>query len=125
MRGVRSTHRHHANVRQQAGYRGRVPLVALALAALLTVVIALSASNPGPVAAAGTPLREVDWDAVLLNDPTISAQVRKLGGLSTVHVSVPMLDGYPLEGDVISSGINYGDLDGDGDDEAVVHVFGG
>jgi len=102
-----------------------VPAASAALAAVLVVACVLVTPQAHPAAAAGTPLREVDWDVVLLNDPTITAEVKKLGGLDVVHVQIPLPDGLPLEGDVIDGGIKYGDLDGDGDDEAVVHVFGG
>ena len=105
---------------------GRVPATRIILAIMLVVDCTLTAVLTRPAAAAGTPLREVDWAAVLLNDPTITAELKNRGGLDVIHVQVPMPDGYPLEGDVLShGGINYGDLDGDGADEAVIHVFGG
>src|SRR6266545_4330839 len=61
-----------------------------------------------------------------MNDPTITAEPMRSKELyGDVHVRISMPDGHDLEGDVPFHDIKYGDLDGDGADEAVVYVIGG
>ena len=76
--------------------------------------------------AAGTPLREVDWDAVLASEPGLTYAEEPLfpGSLLRTHVSLTGADGevsgYPLFEDV-----GYEDLDGDGAEEALIPLFSG
>ena len=79
-----------------------------------------------PVLAAGTPLRQVDWKAVLASEPGVTYADEPLfpGSELTVSVSLQTGDGevygYPLFDE-----IDYGDLDGDGAEEAVIPLFSG
>jgi hypothetical protein len=81
---------------------------------------------PVGVGAQGMPLREVDWLAVLRAEP--SARLGSdcppgFGGRGpclAVDLGPEALGGYPLVDNVL-----YGDLDGDGRDEAVIPVFSG
>lgn len=96
--------------------------------ALLLMVGLVLAAGPHTVAsAAGTPLRQVDWGAVLANDPTITIDpdAYQLPGNVGPHITVKAPSGDDLEGYVTFDDIEYGDLDGDGADEAVIMVFSG
>jgi hypothetical protein len=103
-------------------------LVALVLLAGLTLL-----TSPPPVAsAAGTPLRQVDWAAVLANDPaaTIDPDAFRPPGETGpyIHVATPGqqgLNGESLDGYALMDDVSYGDLDGDGTEEAVLPVFSG
>jgi hypothetical protein len=85
-------------------------IVKLGFAAVLLAVLLL----PHIVLAQRTPLQAVDWLAVLAAEP--------VGNLPCVRL--PIADdtyiGYPLVDNVL-----YGDLDGDGLDEAVIPLFSG
>jgi hypothetical protein len=94
---------------------------------LLAVMLALVAGPDRPARAAGTPLREVDWPSVFANDPTMTVVPPRRATDNTpgLHVVVPLPDGHDLDGYVLRDTIVYGDLDGDGADEAAIYVFGG
>lgn len=86
----------------------------------------------GVTSAAGTPLRQVDWNAILANDPaiTIDPTAFRLPGQVEPYISVATpgqqgLGGESLEGYAMTDGVDYGDLDGDGAEEALIHVFSG
>ena len=100
---------------------------------LLAVVVAaggvLNLSEGNPVSAAGVPLRQVDWLTVLRNDPAVTVDPTAYGLPGAykpfVEVAAPRapegtLSGYALVDDVI-----YGDLDGNGSEEAIVLVDSG
>ncbi|HEY7062387.1 MAG TPA: hypothetical protein VII06_12990 [Chloroflexota bacterium] len=77
-------------------------------------------------AAQGTPLQAVDWLAVLAAEPGVQAGVDCPPGFGgrgpclQVPLAGDVMVGYPLVDNVL-----YGDLDGDGRDEAVIPVFSG
>ena len=106
---------------------GRPALVILAVA--VTAVVAVSLGRSDPASAAGVPLRQADWLTVLKNDPAVSIDptAYSLPGSYKpfVEVAAPRapegtLSGYALVDDVI-----YGDLDGNGAEEAIVLVDSG
>jgi hypothetical protein len=74
----------------------------------------------------GTPLREVDWDAVLASEPSLTYAEEPLFPGSTLRTYVSLkggeaeVSGYPIYDE-----IDYGDVDGDGADEAVIPLFSG
>jgi len=94
----------------------------------VVAAVALVPAPARPVRAAGASLHEVDWPAVFANDPTITvvppaSPTRQDPGL---HLRVPLPDGHDLDGYVlVPKNIEYGDLDGDGADEAAIYIFGG
>jgi hypothetical protein len=106
----------------------------------LLVALALTLGAVG-VGAERVPLRQVDWDAVLRSDPRIvmpadcPAFVMELGPcveIATDEVSVAGASGLGPVGDTIvgyadvrPDDIGYGDLDGDGVEEAVIRVESG
>jgi len=82
-----------------------------------------------PVSAARVPLRQVDWLAVIKSDPriTIDPDAYKLPGgdwpfitVAASHGPDDTLSGYLLADDPV-----YGDLDGDGAEEAVLPIDSG
>lgn len=90
----------------------------------------LPAETPRPAgpskptaAAASTPLREVDWAQVLQNDPDLERKTipshSELGGL-WVNYKGTEAGGYPLLNTIL-----YGDLRGDGNEEAVISLESG
>jgi hypothetical protein len=99
--------------------------------ALLLMVGFVLAAGPWTLAnAAGAPLRQVDWRAVLANDPTITIDPdayplpRDVGPY--IRVAAPgSQQGDVLEGYVSIDDIQYADLDGDGSEEAVLDVESG
>jgi hypothetical protein len=104
---------------------GRSILVALAFATIFSSAV----SGGGPVSAASVPIRQVDWITVLKNDAavTIDSTAYQLPGRYKpfVNVAAPgapdgTLGGYALIDDVL-----YGDLDGNGAEEAIVMVDSG
>jgi hypothetical protein len=102
----------------------RVLLIALAL----TAAMSLLAVTPRSIDAAGTPLRQVDWPAVLANDPTITVDpdaYQLPGGNPGPYIRVTAPNGEEVQGYVTPDDILYGDLDGDGADEAVLFVYSG
>lgn len=95
----------------------------LAVAAAATVVLALASASA--LQAQRAPLRGVDWRAVLAADPHVM-----IDGVPTTRD--PSVFAPPLTatlGDATASGapvlgeIQYGDLDGDGAEEALVPLF--
>jgi hypothetical protein len=106
---------------------GRSVLVVMVVATIASSVLSVVGSSQ--VSAAGVPLRQVDWLAVLQNDPavTIDPDAYTLPGGSGPFVSVTApgtpddtLGGYALLDDVV-----YGDLDGNGAEEAIVMIDSG
>jgi hypothetical protein len=104
---------------------GRHVLVLLAFATIASTIV----SGVGAVSAARVPLRQVDWLTVLKNDPAIAVDPNAyaLPGeyKPFIDVAAPespdgSLGGYALIDDVI-----YGDLDGNGADEAIMMVDSG
>lgn len=99
------------------------------LAVLLAVGVAL-AGGPWTVAyAAGTPLRQVDWRAVLANDPSITidpdAYQLPNGNPPYISLAAPGPNGDTLAGYALVDDVLYADLDGDGAEEAVINVDSG
>lgn len=84
------------------------------------------ASTTVPASAPATPLRAVDWDAVLASEPNLTYTEEPLFPGSSLRIYVSLatgsddVSGYPLFDD-----IGYGDIDGDGAEEAVIPLFSG
>lgn len=84
------------------------------------------ASTAVEVSTAGTPLRTVDWDAVLASEPGLTYAEEPLFPGSSLRTYVSLatgtgdVSGYPLFDE-----IDYGDVDGDGTEEAVIPLFSG
>jgi hypothetical protein len=106
---------------------GRGAWLLLALAAIASSL--LSASISSPVSAARVPLRQVDWLAVLKNDPaiTIDPDAYKLpgGNWPFVSVAAPRAPDGTLSGYALTDSVIYGDLTGDGAEEAIIMVDSG
>src|SRR5205823_533976 len=83
-----------SRIRRASGY------LQAGLALLLTVGVALAAGPWTVASAAGTPLRQVDWGAVLANDPTITVDpdAYQLPGNVGPHITVKAPSGEDLEG---------------------------
>ena len=98
----------------QTGAAGPRPLAASA---------ALAAAVGAPF---GAPLREVDWDAVLTSEPGLSYAEEPLfpGSPLRVYVSLTAGDGE-VSGYPGFDEIDYGDVDGDGAEEAVIPLYSG
>ena len=114
------------NVRRAAAVGQRV-LVVLMLGLLVS---GLASLRGGAVAsAARTPLRQVDWLAVIKNDSaiTIDPDAYKLPGGDWPYVTVDMagLPDGPVSGYALIDDVEYGDLDGDGADEAIIMLESG
>ena len=114
-------------IRTASDAAGRSFLVLLAIVMIASSVLSVVWSSP--VSAAGVPLRQVDWLAVLNNDPavTIDPTAFELPGGTWPYVMVAApsapdgaLGGYALIDDVV-----YGDLDGDSAEEAIVMIDSG
>jgi hypothetical protein len=90
------------------------------------VLAALLLRWPAGAQAQRAPLQAVDWLAVLAAEPGTQADpdCPPMPGGRVPCLSVPMggdlMVGYPLVDNVL-----YGDLDGDGRDEAVIQLFSG
>lgn len=93
--------------------------------AALLLLIALLAGTAAAVDAQSSGLRGVDWPAVVAADPHVTFQP----GNSTMN---PELFGQPISvtlGEMTAGGapvygeIEYGDLDGDGAEEAMIPLF--
>jgi len=102
----------------------------VALAVVAGVIIgSMQLGQVGAVAAAGTPLRQVDWRAVLASDPaiTIDPTAYQLPGLNApyVQVVVPHEPAEPLGGYALVDDATFADLDGDGAEEAIIPVASG
>ncbi|HLH25187.1 MAG TPA: hypothetical protein VK066_21915 [Chloroflexota bacterium] len=97
-------------------------------AAWLRLAVALLALLlwPSRALAQGTPLQAVDWLAVLAAEPGVQASADcppAFGGRAPcllVALGGDQVAGYPLVDNVL-----YGDIDGDGLDEAVIPLFSG
>jgi len=92
----------------------------LALIAALCLAPATGRGQP-------TPLRSVDWFVAIAQDPhiTVDPSVPALdapavGRYITADVGDHQVEGYPVSGDP-----RFGDLDGDGAEEAVINVVSG
>ena len=101
----------------------------LLLVAAITISIATLLGSTSLTRAAGQPLRQVDWRGVLKSDPavTLDPTAYPLPGGNLPYINVKaspapddVLGGYAMVDDVL-----YGDLDGDGADEAVILVASG
>jgi hypothetical protein len=106
------------------GGRGALPSIVAVVAAVVVLLMPTST----PARAAGTSLHDVDWPAVFANDPTLTVvPPRSPGeGAPGLHLLVPLPNGHDLDGYVlVPRDIEYGDLDGDGADEAAIYIFGG
>jgi hypothetical protein len=105
---------------------GQRVLMALTLA---VVGIFWSGGGSGPVSADGVPLRQVDWPAVLANDPAVTidpdafrppGETGPFVRVMTSRSQTGFVEGYASTNDVL-----YADLDGDGADEAVIPIYSG
>src|SRR4051794_4027829 len=112
--------------------RGRdITVRSLFLALALTVVLTVTSGLHGTARAAGTPLRQVDWRAVLANDPTITIDPdafqlpRDIGPYIILAGSPAPGQDEGLSGYADLDDIHYGDLDGDGAEEAAIPVESG
>jgi hypothetical protein len=99
------------------------------LAVVVTVCGVASLAGSGRASAAAVPLRQVDWLAVLENDPavTVDPDAFKLPGGSWpfVTVAAPRTPDGTLGGYALIDDVGYGDLDGDGAEEAIVMIDSG
>lgn len=106
---------------------GRPVLVVLAVLVTASAVVSVGVSQP--VSAAGVPLRQVDWITVLMNDPavTVDPTAYSLPGAYKpfVDVAAPRAPGGSLSGYALVDDVLYGDLDGNGSEEAIVLVDSG
>lgn len=91
--------------------------------ALIAALCAAPATGHGQI----TPLRQVDWYTALAQDPHITVDVSipaldapAVGPYITVDFGGRQVAGYPVPGDT-----RFGDLDGDGAEEAVINVVSG
>lgn len=115
----------------QAGRRlGAAGRAVLLGALVLGLLAGASGLTSVPAGAAGIPLRQVDWHAVLASDPaiTIDPTAYPLPGQSGPYIVVQaqrLRGPDELSGYVLLDQIEYGDLDGDGAEEAVIVVHSG
>lgn len=114
--------------------RGRTPQQMAGVRAFVMALVAAvcwwgMAGGSGPVAAAGVPLRQVDWRAVLAGDPAIAIDpsAYQVPGITGPYVRVagPQFGLHNLEGYALTDDAAYADLDGDGAEEAVIPVASG
>ena len=103
--------------------------ILMLLAAVTLAGGLLGTGGTHPVSAARQPLRQLDWLAVLKNDPavTFDPDAFQVPGKNAPYVGVASrqgpdgtLGGYALVDDVI-----FADLDGDGAEEAIVLIDSG
>jgi hypothetical protein len=97
--------------------------------ALIATLGGMAFGGGGLARAAGVPLRQVDWRAVLASDPaiTIDPTAYQLPVDVGPYISV-VAPGSPegqLSGYALLDEVAYGDLDGDGAEEAVLSIFSG
>ena len=102
----------------------------LMLLAVVTIASStLVASTMRPASAAALPLRQVDWLAVLQNDPAISIDptVPKLGDKAYpyVNVAAPWLPDGTIGGYALIEDVLYANLDAAGAEEAIVPIHSG
>ncbi|MCC7368970.1 MAG: hypothetical protein IT306_11135 [Chloroflexi bacterium] len=99
------------------------------IAAVVLVAASLGGGVARPAWADSTPLRQVDWSAVLANDPaiTVDPTAFRPPGESGPYIQVAGggLRGDQLEGYALIQSVEYADLDGDGAEEAIVPIFSG
>lgn len=99
------------------------------LAALVLVMGVLGPSDGRLASAAQVPLRQVDWRAVIESDPNIAIDPNAFplpgGKWPFIEVAVTDAPDETLSGYAMVDGVEYGDLDGDGTDEAVMPVDSG
>jgi hypothetical protein len=122
-------------VRPLVGWAPRAAHLVLLAAASTVAALVLSLLLPMPgdeASAAGTPLQQVDWGAVLANDPAVTIDrdaYRPPGEVGPyIRVATPGqqgIDDESLQGYALIDAVEYGDLDGDGVEEAVLQVFSG
>jgi hypothetical protein len=99
---------------------------------MVLVLLALSTAGSGvsaPANAAGLPLRQMDWPAVLASDPAVTIDpdaFRPPGETGPyVHVTTSRSQADVVEGYASTSDVLYADLDGDGAEEAVIPIYSG
>lgn len=101
---------------------------------VLALVLLVSSIGGGigpssPASAAGTPLRQVDWNVVLANDPAVTIDPTafqpgvRIGPY--VQVTQPGSRTMTVEGYATLDDVLYADLDGDGAEEAVIPLSSG
>ena len=99
------------------------------LAVVMSAGAVVSLGGSRPASAAGVPLRQADWLTVLKNDPavTVDPTAYSLPGAHKpfVEVAAPRAPGGTLSGYALVDDVVYGDLDGDGAEEAIVLVDSG
>jgi hypothetical protein len=103
-----------------------LPITRRRPAAWMIIVLSLALIVPA-VYGAGAPLRGVDWNAALAADPQVRVRAdvpqppfMRLGPFITTSTGDAEVSGYAATADV-----QYGDLDGDGTEEAVIPVISG
>jgi hypothetical protein len=105
------------------------------------VLIAIGAGAAAPASAERVPLRQVDWEAVIRSEPRITmppdcppffVDFGPCVEIATDDVSVAGASGLGPVGDTITGyadllpeDIQYGDLDADGEEEALIRVESG
>lgn len=98
------------------------------LALVLTVALPF-VGGAVPAGAAGAPLRSVDWLDVLQHDPAITidpnAYQPPVEFGPYISVDAAGSAGDTLSGYASLDDVSYGDLDGDGAEEAVIPIFSG
>ena len=96
---------------------------------MVTAGTIVSVGVSRPVSAAGVPLRQVDWVTVLTNDPAVTVDPTAYSlRAPTSRSSRSRRHGAPegtLSGYALVEDVLYGDLDGDGAEEAIVLVDSG
>jgi hypothetical protein len=106
---------------------GRGILVLLAVATIAGSVLSIGGSRG--VTAADVPLRQVDWLAVLSGDPAVTIDPNPYplpgGRWPYVNVAAPSSPDGTLGGYALIDAVVYGDLDGDGAEEAIVMIDSG
>lgn len=105
---------------------GRGLLIALVLALVTSASVVVSR----PADAAGTPLRQVDWRAVLANDPALTIDPTAYQPPVEIGPYVQVAPQYvhgsdALSGHALLDDISYGDADGDGAEEATIMLHSG
>ncbi len=105
---------------------------AVALTVALIVGVVAGSLPPGSsrsVAAAGTPLRQVDWQQTLASEPriTIDPGAFPIPGITGPYVRIApqSLGADSLEGYALIEDAAFADLDSDGAEEAIIPVASG